>query len=62
MNAVTARSRISTSTSFRVGFQIAVPLLVAGMIFRVGMGVLSRLIPQIQVFFVHSKITHRVGG
>ena len=42
----------ATSTSFRVGFQIAVPLLVAGMIFRVGMGVLSRLIPQIQVFFV----------
>lgn len=42
----------ATSTSFRVGFQIAVPLLVAGMIFRVGIGVLSRLIPQIQVFFV----------
>jgi flagellar biosynthetic protein FliR len=42
----------ATATSFRVGFQIAVPLLVAGMLFRVGMGVLSRLIPQIQVFFV----------
>lgn len=41
-----------TSASFRVGFQIAVPLLVAGILFRVGMGVLSRLIPQIQVFFV----------
>ncbi len=42
----------ATSTSFRVGFQIAMPLLAAGLIFRVGMGVLSRLIPQIQVFFV----------
>lgn len=42
----------ATSTSFRVGFQIGAPLLVAGLIFRVGMGVLSRLIPQIQVFFV----------
>jgi flagellar biosynthetic protein FliR len=42
----------ATSASFRVGFQIAVPLVVAGMIFRVGLGVLSRLIPQIQVFFV----------
>ena len=42
----------ATATSFRVGFQMAVPLLVAGMLFRVGMGVLSRLIPQIQVFFV----------
>ncbi len=42
----------ATASSFRVGFQIAVPLLVAGMLFRVGLGVLSRLIPQIQVFFV----------
>jgi flagellar biosynthetic protein FliR len=42
----------ATATSFRVGFQIAVPLITAGIIFRVGLGVLSRLIPQIQVFFV----------
>ncbi|OQW58533.1 MAG: hypothetical protein A4S17_03620 [Proteobacteria bacterium HN_bin10] len=42
----------ATAASFRVGFQIAIPLIVAGMIFRVGLGVLSRLIPQIQVFFV----------
>lgn len=42
----------ATSTAFRVGFQIAMPVLAAGLIFRVGLGVLSRLIPQIQVFFV----------
>ena len=30
----------------------ALSLIAAGLIFRVGMGVLSRLIPQIQVFFV----------
>jgi flagellar biosynthetic protein FliR len=42
----------AASTSFRIGFQIAVPVVVAGLIFRVGMGMLSRLIPQIQVFFV----------
>ncbi|MBY0562814.1 MAG: flagellar type III secretion system protein FliR [Hyphomonadaceae bacterium] len=42
----------ATSTAFRVGVQIAAPLLVAGLIFRVGLGVLSRLIPQIQVFFI----------
>ncbi|MES1156335.1 MAG: flagellar biosynthetic protein FliR [Alphaproteobacteria bacterium] len=42
----------TTSTSFRVGFQIAMPLIAAGLIFRVGLGVLARLIPQIQVFFV----------
>jgi flagellar biosynthesis protein FliR len=42
----------ATATSFRVGFQIAMPLIAAGMIFRLGLGVLSRLIPQIQVFFI----------
>lgn len=42
----------ATATSFRVGFQIAMPLVAAGMIFRLGLGVLSRLIPQIQVFFI----------
>jgi flagellar biosynthetic protein FliR len=38
--------------SFRIGVQIAAPLMLAGIIFRLGLGVLSRLIPQIQVFFV----------
>lgn len=38
--------------SFRIGVQIAAPLILAGMIFRAGMGVLSRLAPTIQVFFV----------
>jgi flagellar biosynthetic protein FliR len=38
--------------AFRIGVQIAAPLIVAGLAFRVGLGVLSRLVPQIQVFFV----------
>lgn len=42
----------ATSASFSVGFQIAMPVIAAGLIFRVGLGVLARLIPQIQVFFV----------
>lgn len=42
----------AVATSFRVGFQIAMPVIAAGLIFRLGLGVLSRLIPQIQVFFV----------
>jgi flagellar biosynthesis protein FliR len=42
----------ATASSFRVGFQVAMPVIAAGLIFRVGIGVLSRLIPQIQVFFV----------
>ena len=42
----------TTAASFRVGFQIAMPVIAAGLMFRVGLGVLSRLIPSIQVFFV----------
>ncbi|GAN00024.1 flagellar biosynthesis protein FliR [alpha proteobacterium U9-1i] len=42
----------TTARAFLVGFQIATPVLAAGMLFRLGLGVLSRLIPQIQVFFV----------
>lgn len=41
-----------TGESFRIGVQIVAPLILAGLVFRAGLGVLSRLIPQIQVFFV----------
>ncbi|HVY02533.1 MAG TPA: flagellar biosynthetic protein FliR, partial [Caulobacterales bacterium] len=40
------------SDAFRIGVQMAAPLMLAGLVFRVGLGILSRLIPQIQVFFV----------
>jgi flagellar biosynthesis protein FliR len=42
----------SVAEAFRVGLQIAAPLLVAGFVFRLGLGVLSRLIPSIQVFMI----------
>ncbi|MGE0046071.1 MAG: flagellar biosynthetic protein FliR [Hyphomonadaceae bacterium] len=42
----------AVSQSFRIGLQIAAPVLVGGLIFRAGLGVLARLIPSIQVFFV----------
>lgn len=37
---------------FRVAFQIAAPFLVFGLVFYLGVGILSRLIPQVQVFFL----------
>jgi flagellar biosynthetic protein FliR len=40
------------SDSFRLGVQIAAPALVLGTVFFVGMGLLSRLMPQMQVFFI----------
>lgn len=38
--------------AFKVGVQMAAPFLVFGMIFNLGQGVLSRLMPQVQIFFI----------
>jgi flagellar biosynthetic protein FliR len=40
------------SEAFRVGVQIASPFIVFGLIFQLGLGILSRLMPQIQIFFI----------
>jgi flagellar biosynthesis protein FliR len=38
--------------SFRVGIQMAAPLIAFGLVFYLALGVLSRLMPQVQIFFV----------
>lgn len=40
------------ANSFKVGVQLAAPFIVFGLIFNLGIGVLSRLMPQVQIFFV----------
>ena len=40
------------SASFMIGFQLAAPFLVIALVMYVGMGVLARLMPQIQVFML----------
>ncbi len=40
------------SASFLIGFQIAIPFLIVAMLLYIGMGVLSRLMPQVQVFIL----------
>lgn len=42
----------TASASFKVGIQLSAPFLVFGLIFYFGIGILSRLMPQIQIFFV----------
>jgi len=42
----------SVSRAFALGIQISAPFLVYGIIFNVGLGLLSRLMPQLQVFFI----------
>lgn len=38
--------------SFAVGMQMAAPLIAFGLVFYLALGVLSRLMPQVQIFFV----------
>lgn len=38
--------------SFTVAVQLSAPILVFGLVFNVGLGLLARLMPQMQVFFV----------
>ena len=38
--------------SFALGLQIAAPFIVSGMLFYLGLGLLARLMPQVQVFFI----------
>ncbi|MGI9570463.1 MAG: flagellar biosynthetic protein FliR [Desulfobulbia bacterium] len=40
------------SSAFRIALQLSAPFLVFGLIFYLGVGILSRLIPQVQVFFI----------
>ncbi|MCZ8188053.1 MAG: flagellar biosynthetic protein FliR [Beijerinckiaceae bacterium] len=44
---------LSVATSaFATAIQISAPFLVFGLVFNVGLGVLSRMMPQLQVFFL----------
>ena len=40
------------AAAFRIGVQLSAPFLVFGLVFNLGLGVLARLMPQMQVYFV----------
>lgn len=42
--------------SFLVGLKLAAPLVIFSLVFNVGLGLLNRLVPQMQVFFVGMPI------
>lgn len=42
----------AVAASFAIGIQIGAPFMIVGMVMYIGMGILSRLMPQIQVFMV----------
>jgi len=49
------------ATSFRIGIQLAAPFLVFGLLFNLGLGLLSRLMPQMQVFFIGLPLSILLG-
>src|SRR5437667_343982 len=51
----------TVATAFRIGIQLSAPFVVFGLLFNLGLGVLSRLMPQMQVFFVGLPISILLG-
>lgn len=49
------------SGSFLLGFQLAAPFLVFGFAVNAGFGVLARMMPQLQVFFIATPLNILVG-
>lgn len=47
--------------SFIIGFQMSTPFIVSGMLFALALGLLSRLAPQIQVFFLFMSVQVALG-
>jgi flagellar biosynthetic protein FliR len=49
------------ATAFRIGIQLSAPFLVFGLLFNFGLGILSRLMPQMQVFFIGLPLSILLG-
>jgi flagellar biosynthesis protein FliR len=47
--------------SFKIGLQLSAPFLVFGLVFNIGLGVLARLMPQMQVYFVGAPLSILAG-
>jgi len=49
------------SSSFALGFQLAAPFMVFGFAVYAGLGLLARLMPQLQIFFIATPINILAG-
>ena len=49
------------TAAFKIGMQLAAPFLVFGLVFNIGLGVLARLMPQMQVYFVGVPLSILAG-
>jgi flagellar biosynthetic protein FliR len=51
----------AVSAAFVIGVQMSAPFIVLGLVFYLGMGLLGRMMPQLQVFFVVMPVTIWAG-
>jgi flagellar biosynthesis protein FliR len=49
------------AAAFKIGIQLSAPFLVFGLVFNIGLGVLARLMPQMQVYFVGVPLSILIG-
>jgi flagellar biosynthetic protein FliR len=49
------------AAAFKIGLQLSAPFLVFGLVFNLGLGVLARLMPQMQVYFVGVPLSILAG-
>jgi flagellar biosynthetic protein FliR len=58
---VTEFALMGLSEAFRVAIQISAPFMVFGLVFYLGLGILSRLMPQLQIFMIAMPV-NILGG
>lgn len=49
---VAALATKAFTTAFKIGVQLSAPFIIFGLIFNLGLGLLARMMPQMQVYFV----------
>jgi len=52
---------VLVSSSFALGFQMAAPFIAYGLIYNLGLGLLARMVPGFQVFFIGMPINILMG-
>lgn len=58
---IAALTTQTIAAAFKIGVQLSAPFLVFGLLFNLGLGVLSRLMPQMQVYFVGMPLSIWLG-
>ena len=58
---VAALATRAFATAFKIGMQLSAPFLVFGLVFNIGLGMLARLMPAMQVYFVGVPLSIMLG-